>query len=461
MDKGDEPPGEPPPLPPGTPLNTATERLLYNHLKYIAYMRSKETNSLKVAITTLEEKIATITSASSQGANSQDSEEKDAYETDEDQVEQETAWITQKKKKNKQKEKQAAKATCPSKKRKAEESPVTSPKSSSNDTQGKPKLPKKEPAPPPVFVQQINDIKDLTQTLKTMGFTGKITSLSCDTSFKINCTTGEEYRQVTQWLNNAGTSWHTFSNAQTRPLKVMARGIHHKTEPEEVIDDLKQKGFKIIGVTNILNKEKKPLRLHMLTFDNDQDVKKVYEIKVIAYQAVKIENFKKTSTRIAQCQNCQGYNHTKTYCHRPAKCVKCAGSHSSQDCTKSKDTPPKCVNCAEPHTANYRGCVVAKELQKLKNHQGVGKTKDNKNVKKSTQVKQEAKSSFKQVKPNVSYAQTAGGSENLKYPASNDNNRIVAILERLEKKVDQQEQFNKMVLNRLVALETKLIESEA
>jgi hypothetical protein len=28
---------------------------------------------------------------------------------------------------------------------------------------------------------------------------------------------------------------------------------------------------------------------------------------------------------------------------------------------------PKCVNCGEGHPANYRGCIVAKELQKIKN----------------------------------------------------------------------------------------------
>ena len=34
---------------------------------------------------------------------------------------------------------------------------------------------------------------------------------------------------------------------------------------------------------------------------------------------------------------------------------------------KPKEIPPKCYNCAEKHPANYRGCVVAKELQAFRN----------------------------------------------------------------------------------------------
>lgn len=36
-------------------------------------------------------------------------------------------------------------------------------------------------------------------------------------------------------------------------------------------------------------------------------------------------------------------------------------------CTKPKETPPKCYNCGENHPVNYRGCVVAKEFEALRN----------------------------------------------------------------------------------------------
>ena len=47
--------------------------------------------------------------------------------------------------------------------------------------------------------------------------------------------------------------------------------------------------------------------------------------------------------------------------------MKCVGKHCTAEYTKQKDTPPKCVNCGEAHPANYRGCIVIKELQKIRN----------------------------------------------------------------------------------------------
>jgi hypothetical protein len=36
-------------------------------------------------------------------------------------------------------------------------------------------------------------------------------------------------------------------------------------------------------------------------------------------------------------------------------------------CQKPEQNYPKCVNCGEAHPPNFRGCVVAKELQKNQN----------------------------------------------------------------------------------------------
>ena len=80
---------------------------------------------------------------------------------------------------------------------------------------------------------------------------------------------------------------------------------------------------------------------------------------------VKLEPTRK-SKLIPQCKSCQGYGHTQNYCAKPPRCVKCSGHHATKDCHKNPTEPPKCVNCGECHPANYRGCLVAKELQKLR-----------------------------------------------------------------------------------------------
>lgn len=49
-------------------------------------------------------------------------------------------------------------------------------------------------------------------------------------------------------------------------------------------------------------------------------------------------------------------------------CVKCAGNHRTIDCQQKRDVPPKCSNCAGAHPANYRGCLIARELQIRRNN---------------------------------------------------------------------------------------------
>ena len=81
---------------------------------------------------------------------------------------------------------------------------------------------------------------------------------------------------------------------------------------------------------------------------------------------VEVTLYRKTGL-LPQCKNCQSWGHTKSYCHKESRCVKCAGKHTTESCSKPKEVPPKCYNCGENHPASYRGCVVAKELQALRN----------------------------------------------------------------------------------------------
>lgn len=454
----EEVPKRPPPPIPFQP-NTEREQLLFNHLE----KQVEEAKSFKEIINQLRAELNDLKN----NLNLKQTHQSTSYETDEEQVEKDTDWITVKNKK-----KQATPVTehrRESKKRKASGSPEAANTASTYLNLTNKNLTNKVPTqkkPPPMFVQQVVHINKLVEPLKAMGFEGKISTLNTNTSFKINCANGEEYRKVSDWLNNEQISWHTFSDAATRPLRVMARGLHPQTDQATIIAELKNKGFKILEATNILNKEKNPLRLHMLTFENSEDVKKVFEINSIFYQAVKIEEVKKKSPRIVQCVNCQGYNHTRSFCHQPPRCVKCAGQHLSENCKNQVNDPPTCVNCREQHTANYRGCIVAKELQKLRN-QGAGKNKPPatrpKNSQQSKTPKftknEEPQKKVVKVDPKVSFAQAAGSSKQKPYTPAPDNFTIVAILERLERKVNQQEQFNKMVLSRLSVIEKSVLES--
>ena len=391
------------------------------------------------------------------------------YETDEEQLARDTDWILKKQKKQKSATSEAVVQTPQlSKKRKASHTPELSPtKGAKNTSKQLVTAEKKLPTPPPIFVERVSSVSELNTKLKELNFKGKMSSLSSKTSFKINCTNSDEYRKLTEWLNSKNHEWHSFQDKHSRPLKVMARGIHCQTPCKDIVDELRDKGFKIHSAVNILsNKSKEPLNLFMLSFDNEQDIKLVYSIKTIGYQTVKIEELRKTSNRIVQCKNCQEFNHVRTYCHKKPKCVKCAGNHNSNECNKPSTSLKKCANCDGPHTANYRGCIVAKELQKRRDQSVVKK-------KGSDQISKPARTFTSQLaNPKVSFAQALSGGPNTKQPVketattassnkekkptnSKQDQNLQTVLERIEQRLQQQEEFNKMVFLNLKHLITK------
>ena len=175
-------------------------------------------------------------------------------------------------------------------------------------------------------------------------------------------------------LTEAQFLWSTYENKQTRPIRVVVRKLHSSCTPDQIVHDLRQNGYQIIEAVNILKwRTKEPLPKFMLTFDRSENIKKMYEITDIRGMRVEAIHYRKTKL-LPQCKNCQSSRHTKPYCNKESRCFKCAGTHPTESCKKSKEIPPKCSDCGESHPANYRGCVVAEELQALRN-KAVNQTK--------------------------------------------------------------------------------------
>ena len=68
--------------------------------------------------------------------------------------------------------------------------------------------------------------------------------------------------------------------------------------------------------------------------------------------------------QVPQCTRCEKYGHTKNYYRHTPRCVKRTAAHQTSECPRNvKDDKVKCVNCNENHPANYRGCIIHKQLQ--------------------------------------------------------------------------------------------------
>lgn len=289
------------------------------------------------------------------------------YHTDEDEVARETEWIRVKAKKNK--------------KRKLNE--ILSPPSPISEVTETRKViiqkEKKLPAPPPLMIDGIKSFEDLftilSESMTEEDFHMKITG---ETSVKLNIRNQEKYRIITKILKENNAIWHTYENKQTRPIKVIVKNLHHTCKTESIKNYLIQKNFKVIEVVNKLSyKTKMPLNIFMITFENEEIISQIFEIKYIMGYKIEVHPLRK-SRLIPQCKICQAFGHTKKFCSKEPRCVKCAKKHLTIDCSQSKEERPKCYNCGEAHVASYRGCLVAKELQKIKD-MNLKKTKTSRN----------------------------------------------------------------------------------
>lgn len=184
--------------------------------------------------------------------------------------------------------------------------------------------------------------------------------------------------------------------------------------------------FKILDVVNKIRRTREgdretriPLPLFLLTFENTEDIKRIYEIKYLCHMGVKVEAIKSNNI-IPQCQRCQ----TQKFCQREPKCVRCAGNHITAKCEKPKNTAEKCSNCAEAHPANYRGCLVAKELKKKRN---------NLNKPAGLQMSHPTAPLSHQIRSDVSYAQIANPKNDGQSPTldTNDPHTMLQMMQNI------------------------------
>lgn len=223
------------------------------------------------------------------------------------------------------------------------------------------------PPPPPIFVHDVIDFQRMKAEISTViPETDFITKTLANNTIKINPKTSDAYRTLVRHMRANNVIFHTYQVKQERAYRVVIRHIHYSIPVEDIKTDIENSGFKVRNIMNITNRATKtPLNLFFVDLEPANNNKEIFDLKYILNMKIVVEPPKK-SVDIVQCTRCQMYEHTKSYCTRPFSCVKCGRGHSSTICTKSKDLPAKCVLCEGPHPANYKGCTVYKELQKMR-----------------------------------------------------------------------------------------------
>lgn len=388
------------------------------------------------------------------------------YFTDEEELARETEWIRERSK---------------SKKRKKMNRSFTPPQRLDSEQQQRqqkqPELPiKKVPKPPPIMIYQVEDYEYVYKFLnRKLENCYKVTLMN-NGILKMNVDTEEHYRVATEMLNEAKFNWSSYENKQTRPIRVVAKKLHKTCKPEQIVQELNHRGYKIINAVNILKwKTKEPLPVFMLTFDNSENINKIYEITHIRGMKVDIVPLRK-SKLLPQCKNCQAWGHTRKYCFKSPRCVKCAGQHLTVECKKLAGQKPKCYNCGEPHPANYRGCSVAQELQAIRNksiqakNPLQGKQQSNSKIGMRDEIiaKHSAVSSLTyadKVKNKSTQAKIEKDTDELEEKSVNlSKEGATAVAKQLQlilEKLNKQEEINESIINRLDRLEDAMIKRVA
>lgn len=224
---------------------------------------------------------------------------------------------------------------------------------------------KRTSKPPPIILYGIEDVNKLTELLETVAekdeFTYKIVNRN---QLRISSIHIEAYKRLIAIVRENNLVGHTFNQKDQRCYRLIIKNLHHTTPHTAIQEEIEKTGNKVFG--EIINakygQEKKPTSTFFVNLVPGPNNKLVKSIKYIYHQSVTLEDPKKSNT-IPQCQRCQQYGHSKNYCMRPYRCVKCAESHKTSDCPKKdRTTPATCALCEGSHPANYKGCEVYREI---------------------------------------------------------------------------------------------------
>lgn len=229
-----------------------------------------------------------------------------------------------------------------------------------------------KPRPPPIYIREASNNK-LIESIQSC--VGKNNFYVVDikrgqlSETKVQAFTEAYYCNIVELLEKNNKQFYTYQLKSAKGLKVVIKGIDHNVDPADIKKDLIEQGFEVKNVVNIINrfKVRQPMFKVELTPEASKAPKgkphPIYNVKYVLYRKITVEEPHKTNT-LPQCQNCQEYGHTKTYCKLASVCVACGELHETKQCNKDKKNSiyKKCSNCNGQHTANYRGCPVYRHL---------------------------------------------------------------------------------------------------
>lgn len=162
--------------------------------------------------------------------------------------------------------------------------------------------------------------------------------------------------------------YYTYTERSEKQHAFVMKGLVTDLSEAEITEILKEK---IPGINKVFTMRTKTDRdeetetehiqnrrkMYMVIADNNTKMSDITKIKTVHYTHVTWEKHQNTR-QIIQCHRCQKWGHATTNCNMAPRCLKCAGQHRTNTCTKNPNTPAKCANCEEAHPANSTLCRI-------------------------------------------------------------------------------------------------------
>lgn len=176
----------------------------------------------------------------------------------------------------------------------------------------------------------------------------------------IQTTSESDFHTTSRFLQSEGIEFFVFRTLSDRTVKVVFRNLMELTPTDEIQAELVSQGFEVVSVAAMRNYRKEPLPMFLVELRDCATTPEIYNLRTLLHMRVMVEAYRGPSGP-RQCHNCCRFGHVTSGCNAHPRCVKCAGAHHTNACTKSDPTTlATCANCNEQHTASYRGCPVFK-----------------------------------------------------------------------------------------------------
>ena len=236
--------------------------------------------------------------------------------------------------------------------------------------QAQPSKPKRMP---PIFIRVPVVESSLVSALKMAGPSAYFEYVP--SGLKVMTKDLNDHTNITKLLQIQKKEYFTFNPTPGATARFVLKGLPPNATCEEIAAGLKSSGIKVSHVSQIKKgrvdqetREKTliPLAVWIITIEKAmENIANLKALTGLNHFRIRITDYRAPKRQL-QCFRCQSHGHKADFCHLQQRCLKCAGSHSTQECSKSPMTAAKCANCQGDHPASYRQCPVAVKYSERK-----------------------------------------------------------------------------------------------